>query len=386
MNEVFKKYFKGDRIIWFVILGLAMVSVLIVYSAAGNLAHKHSTGNAVYFLFRHSGFLLAGIGVIVLVHNIPYKYFGRSAILLLYLSIILLFITLVSGVSLNQASRWLTVPIVGVSFQPSEFAKLALMIYIARVLAQHQQEGESAKNAFWSIIIHVGIVCGLIFTEDFSTALLIGGTSMLLMFIGRVPIRYLLGTTGVAVLLVTIAILLAPHVSFLHRAETWKTRVESFLDGDEGKETQKSYQANRSKMAIATGGILGQGPSNSRQRYFLPHPYSDFVYAIIVEEFGLMGGLVVLLAYLILLFRAGVIVRASTRTFPAFLVMGLTLILVFQAFINMGVAVGVFPVTGQPLPLVSMGGTSILFTCLAFGAILSVSRNNLEEKQIGKEA
>jgi len=383
MNETFKKYIKGDRIIWMVIVALALFSGLVVYSATGNLAYKHQDGNSVYYLFRHAGFLLAGLGVIVFVHNMPYKLFARFSVLLLYLAILLLLITLATGVSLNQASRWLTVPVVGIRFQPSELAKLALMVYIAKVLAQFQADGESAGKGFKPIIIHVMIVCGLIFTEDFSTSALIGGTSLVVMFIGRMPLKYIFGTILTCVLGLAMVIWLSSYVPVFHRAETWKARIENFFSDDEVVEEDKGYfsQAESSKMAIATGGVMGKGPGNSQQRYFLPHPYSDFVYAIIVEEFGVWGALVILLAYLILLFRAGVIVRASSRTFPALLVVGLTLMLVFQAFINMGVAVGIFPVTGQPLPLVSMGGTSILFTCAAFGAILSVSRHNIEEKE-----
>lgn len=383
MNETFKKYIKGDRIIWMVIVALALFSGLVVYSATGNLAYKHQDGNSVYYLFRHAGFLLAGLGVIVFVHNMSYKLFARFSVLLLYLSILLLLITLATGVSLNQASRWLTVPVVGIRFQPSELAKLALMVYIAKVLAQFQADGESAGKGFKPIIIHVMIVCGLIFTEDFSTSALIGGTSLVVMFIGRMPLKYIFGTILTCVLGLAMVIWLSSYVPIFHRAETWKARIENFFSDDEVVEVEKGYysQAESSKMAIATGGVMGKGPGNSQQRYFLPHPYSDFVYAIIVEEFGVWGALVILLAYLILLFRAGVIVRASSRTFPALLVVGLTLMLVFQAFINMGVAVGIFPVTGQPLPLVSMGGTSILFTCAAFGAILSVSRHNIEEKE-----
>ncbi|TAJ14255.1 rod shape-determining protein RodA [Marinilabiliaceae bacterium JC017] len=386
INEAFNKYFKGDRVIWGIIFFLALFSGLVVYSATGNLAAKHHSGSAIYYLFKHVGFLIAGIVIIVFVHNLPYKLFGRLSVVILYIAIGLLGVTLVSGISLNQASRWLTVPGVGVSFQPSEFAKLALMMYIARILAQHQQDGKSAGKAFKPIIIHVMIVCGLIFTEDFSTAALIGGTSMVLMFIGRIPMKYLLSTIGAAALLLMLVMLLSSYVPYFHRAETWKARVERFWNEDElSEDDDGSYQSNMSKMAIATGGVLGKRPGNSRQRYFLPHPYSDFVYAIIIEEYGLWGGILILLAYLILLYRAGVIVKESTRTFPAFLVIGLTLMLVFQAFMNMGVAVGVFPVTGQTLPLVSMGGTSILFTCLSFGAILSVSRFNMEEKQEIKE-
>lgn len=392
MNELLKKYIKGDRIIWYVILLLSVFSCLVVYSATGNLAYKHQDGNSVYYLFRHAKFLLLGIGIIIAVHHIDYKWFARFATIFLYFSILLLAITAVSGVSLNQASRWLTVPVVGISFQPSELAKLALMIYIAKVLAQYQANDRTADEAFKPIMIHVAIVCALIFKDDFSTAALIGFTSWLVMMIGRVSMKYLFSTVAAVVIFVLVVLWLSDYVPILHRASTWKARIERFMNEDEGGAeidgSNADYQSERSQIAIATGGVfMGRGPGNSQQRYFLPHPYSDFVYAIIIEEWGiLIGGFLIMFAYLILLFRAGVIVRASSRTFPAFLVIGLSTLLVVQAFINMGVAVGVMPVTGQPLPLVSMGGTSTLFTCLAFGAILSVSRNNMEEKELAAQA
>ncbi len=381
MNEVLKKYIKGDKIIWYVIIALSVFSSLVVYSATGNLAYKHHDGNALYYLFRHAKFLVMGIGLIVAVHHMNYKWFGRIATALLYLSIILLLITLVMGINLNDANRWLTIPVIGFSFQPSELAKFALMLYLAKVLAQNQHDDQSADDAFVPAMLHVGVVCLLIFSEDFSTALLIGAVSLIVLFIGRVSVKYIAGTIAIGVVGITIVIMSAEHIPFLHRATTWKARVMRHLNSDEANEEYVAdYQSERSKMAIATGGLFGKGPGNSHQRYFLPHPYSDFVYAIITEEFGLLGAAVVMLAYLILLFRCGVIVRASNRTFPALMVVGLATLLSLQAFINMGVAVGVFPVTGQPLPLISMGGTSTLFTCLALGAILSVSRNNMEEK------
>lgn len=380
MNETLRKYIKGDRIIWFVIIALAVFSSLVVYSATGNLAYKHHDGNAIYYLFRHAKFLMVGIGIIIAVHHLHYKWFARFATVFLYFSEALLLITLLTGVSLNQASRWLTLPVVGISFQPSELAKLALMMFIAKVLAQHQRDDSNANDAFKPIMIHVGIVCGLIFKEDFSTAGLIGATALIVMFIGRVSLKYILGTVAAVLIFVTVIIFSSEYVPFLHRASTWKARIMRHVEDDDDGSNTADYQSERSKMAIATGGVFGKGPGNSHQRYFLPHPYSDFVFAIITEEFGLVGALLVMLAYLILLFRSGVIVRASTRTFPAFLVIGLATLLSVQAFINMGVAVGVFPVTGQPLPLVSMGGTSTLFTCLALGAILSVSRNNMKER------
>lgn len=388
MSNFVSKYIKGDQTIWVIVVFLALVSLLTVYSATGSLAYKTQGGNTTYFMFKQLGFLLMGIGVIAVVHHIPYKYFVIFSVPALYLSIFLLVLTLVSGQNLNEASRWFTVPGIGLSFQPSEMAKLALIIYVARVLAQHQRDGGPTEGAFLPIMIHAGIVCLLIFPENLSTAVLLGGVVMLMMFLGRVPFKYLFftGFTGVAV--VSLVLLLAMNdVVLIDRAETWAARVERFFDEDqEANEYGSDYQVTQSKIAIATGGLIGKGPGNSDQRNFLPHPYSDFIYAIIAEEFGFFGALFVMGAYFFLLGRIGVVVNSSNRTFPAFMVLGLGLMLVLQAFVNMGVAVGIFPVTGQPLPLVSMGGTSILFTCFALGAILTVSRHNQIEKERQKAA
>ncbi len=386
MEEFLQKHFKGDKIIWYVIAGLSVISMLVIYSATGNLASKHHSGNAVYYLVRHAMFLAGGISVIVIVHKIPYKWFGRLAFIILGIAVVLLFIALFSGTNLNSANRWITLPLVGLTFQPSEFAKIALMIFLARELAKHQDVKITRRIYLRKLLLPVVAVIGLIFTEDLSTAILIGGSSMILMFIGRVPLKFLVSTGGLAVGGLVILLFLAPYIPRewpgCNRLMTWRSRVEHFRSkgGADSNDTH-DYQASKSELAIANGGLFGQGPGNSVQRYFLPHPYSDFVYAIIIEEFGMFGGIVVLLAYMILLFRAGVIVRASNRVFPALMVMGLTMTLVLQAIINMGVAVGMLPVTGQTLPLVSMGGTSILFSCLALGVILSVSKFNLEEKE-----
>ncbi len=384
IKATLQRYFKGDPILWGVIAVLAAISLLAVYSSTGSLAYKYQGGNTYYYMFKHFVFLLVGIATIWGIHQMDYRNFAKYATVALWVSIGLLFITLITGMSLNQASRWLTVPGIGISFQPSELAKLALVMYIARTLARHQDADGGAKDAFKPIMTYVAVVCGLIFTEDFSTAFLIGFISFLLMFIGRVPFKYLFGTVAAVALFVALIFLASPYLPFLHRAETWKARIERFMD-DDNQESEGSYQSRQAQMAVATGGILGKGPGNSKQRNFLPHPYSDFIFAIIVEEWGAIGALLVIMCYVVFLFRAGVIVRGSMRTFPAFLAIGLAYLLVFQGFFNMGVAVGIFPVTGQPLPLVSMGGTSIIFTCVAMGGILAVSRNNMEEAQKLKE-
>jgi cell division protein FtsW len=384
MSNLFQKYLKGDRIIWGIIFLLAVASLLTVYSATGSLAYKNQGGNTTYYMFKQLVFLTIGIGLIVLVHRIPYKYFARFAVVLLYLSILLLLVTLITGSNLNEASRWLALPGIGISFQPSELAKIALIFYVARVLAHNQSDEGIGLGAFKQIMFHTGVVCLLILPENLSTAALLGLIVMTMMFLGQVPLKYLfLTSVGGAVIIAVVLLLSMNGIVLFERASTWSARVERFFnENEEGNEDQPgSYQVTQSKIAIATGGILGKGPGNSDQRNFLPHPYSDFIYAIIAEEFGLVGAIIILFAYLFLLARVGVLVQSSHRTFPAFMAVGLGLMLVSQSFVNMGVAVGIFPVTGQPLPLVSMGGTSILFTCVAFGAILSVSRQNTEEKE-----
>ncbi len=371
MESVFGKYFKGDRVIWLIIILLSIFSLLAVYSSTGSLAYRYQEGNTAYYFLKQFGFLLAGLGIIFVVHLIPYKvYFPLSQILLLA-SMPLLAFTLVFGASLNQASRWLAIPGLGITIQTSDFAKLALILYIARLLATKQNEIKDLKNTFIPLVIPIVIICALILPANFSTAALLGLTCWVLLLIGRVNLKYLFGFTGIGIAVMVIGFFIVLETNAIKRAQTWKHRIENFSSGDGGD----NYQATQSKIAIATGGIIGKGPGNSTQRNFIPHPYSDFIYAIIVEEYGLVGGIGILLLYLILLYRAGIIVKKAQRTFPAFLAIGLTLLLVFQAMINMAVAVNLFPVTGQPLPLVSMGGTSLLFTSAAFGIILSISRS-----------
>lgn len=374
LAQVLSKYFKGDRVIWGVIFTLSIFSLLAVYSSTGTLAYKYQEGNTAYYIIKHFVLLVAGLSIIFITHLIPYKYYSRLSQLFLYLSIFLLAITLVMGTSLNQAARWLTLPGLGITIQTSDFAKLALIMYIARVLSLRQTDKKinDFNGVFVSLIIPVAIVCGLIMPANFSTAAILFVTSFLLMFIGRVKVKYLVGISGVGIMIV--ALIIAGVIisgSETGRIGTWQNRIESFASG----ESEDNYQVEQSKIAIATGGLFGKGPGNSTQRNFLPSPYSDFIYAIIIEEYGLFGGFIVLSLYLFLLYRAGVIVRKSRRTFAAFLAIGLTISLVFQALINMGVAVNIFPVTGQTLPLISMGGSSILFTGVAFGIILSVSRS-----------
>ncbi len=379
-----RKHIAGDRGIWVIIIILSIASILSVYSATGYLAYRVRGGNTSYYLFKQFVSLGIGIVIIVVFSKLKANWVAGFSIILLYFSIIMLIITLFMGVNLNEASRWLMVPVVGISFQPSEFAKLSLIVYIANVLSRYQRDDEPAKEAFWPIMIHVGVVVLLIFTENLSTALLIVGVSVAMMFVGRVPIRYLFLTGLVAVGLVVMILVFANHVDFLPRAKTWSSRIEQFFNPEEANPNLK-YQSDQSKIAIATGGFIGKGPGNSVQRNFLPHPYSDFIFAIIAEEYGIVGSILIILCYLWLLARVGVIVSQSRRTFPAFMAFGLGLLLVSQAFLNIGVAVGLFPVTGQPLPLVSLGTSSIFSTSIALGLILSASRINQEQKDFEEE-
>ena len=379
MKDKLSKYFKGDTVIWVVIFILSIFSILAVYSSTGTLAYRKMGGNTTYYFLRHTIFLIFGIGIIYLFHTISYKYYYLISKVLLYVTIPLLIFTLFKGMSLNQASRWITLPGIGLSFQTSDLAKFALIIYIARLLSSKQEHVKDFKKAFKPVVLPIIIVCGLILPANFSTAAILFATSLILMFVGRIRLKYLFGLIGIGVVLFAVFVTIALNSPNKGRVGTWKKRIESFNDQTKN---DGNYQTNQSKIAIVTGGLFGKGPGHSTQRNFLPHPYSDFIYAIIVEEYGFIGGFFVLLLYMILLYRAGVIIKKCERTFPAFLVIGLTFSIVFQAMINMAVAVNIFPVTGQTLPFVSMGGTSIIFTSIAIGIVLSVSRNVHETDEL----
>lgn len=375
MKDTFLKYFKGDTTIWIIVFLLSIVSMMTVYSATGTLAYKKMGGNTLFYLIRHGSFLLFGIGIIFAVHRINYKVFAKLSNLLLYVSVGLLVFTLLSGVSLNSASRW--VSIMGIQFQTSDLAKLALVLYVAKELGRHQDEIDDLAVSFWPIVKWIGIICLLIFPANLSTSAMLFFICCVLMYIGRINVKHILKLVGFIV--VGLGFLLAiayavPSIRNMGRVETWMGRIESFAGAGEHSDAEHDFQADHSKMAIVHGGIFGQGPGNSTQRNFLPHPYSDFIYAIIVEETGIVGGAFVLLLYLILLFRIRVIVKNSKGSTAAFMCIGLGVSLVIQALINMGVAVNIFPVTGQTLPFVSMGGTSVIFTSISIGIILNISR------------
>jgi len=376
-------YLKGDKVIWAIMLLLSLISILVVYSAIVTLAHKFKQGNTEYYLFKHMVIITLGFGLTYVFHKIKYTVFSKVAQIGFILSIPLLLYTLLRGVSAGEASRWLEIPGIGLTFQTSDIAKLMLLMYVARVLTTKQEELGDFKALFKYLLIPIGLVCALILPANFSTAALLFVNCLFLMFVGRVKIRFLLYILGFCIafaLLLGVVIYQFPNA--IPRGATWKARIENFSKGD----SKSNYQSEQAKIAIATGGVIGKGPGNSTQRAFLPQASSDFIYAIIIEEYGLLIGFVMLFLYMIFLFRGIRIMRDTEKTFGGYLASGLAFSLVFQALINMAVAVNLFPVTGQPLPLVSMGGTSIWFTCIAIGIILSVSRSsddktkeNLEE-------
>ncbi len=370
MSGTLKKYFKGDPVIWAVIFLLSVFSLLAVYSSTGSLAYRFQGGNTSYYILKHTTILAMGIVIIYVTHLIPYKYFSRISQLLLMISIPLLLVTLIYGVTRNQASRWLSVPGLSLTFQTSDIAKLAIVMYTARILSKKQENIKDFKGAFRPIVIPLILVCVLVMPANLSTAMLIFATVFILMFVGRINLKYLFGMAGIIVLLLGSFIAIALSADWEGRIGTWKNRIENYISADEGN----NYQVNQAKIAIVSGGLVKLRPGKSIQRNFLPHPYSDFIYAIVIEEYGLAGGVIVLALYLYLLFRAAVLVRKSSRTFPAFLAVGLAVMITFQALINMAVVVNILPVTGQPLPMISMGGSSLLFTCVALGIIQSVSR------------
>lgn len=378
MNSLTNIKLKGDRVIWAVVVILSVISLLVVYSSTGTLAYKFQSGNTEYYLFKHGFILLFGLGLMYMTHNIKYTYFSGISLIAIFLAIPLLLLTLMKGSNLNEASRWLALPGTSLTFQTSDFAKLALIMYVSRVLSQKQEKIESLKEAFIPVVLPVIIVCALILPANFSTAAVLFTTCFVMMFIGRISYKHLLSLMGmglVAVLLILAVGKLAPKV--FPRFGTWMKRIENFSSNE--KDAKGNFQVEQSKIAIATGGIIGKGPGKSSQRNFLPHPYSDFIYAIIIEEYGLFAALVILLLYLILLFRGTRIATKSPRMFGSLLAFGCAFSLVFQAMINMAVATNLFPVTGQPLPMLSMGGTSIWFTSIGIGIILSVSAGEAEK-------
>jgi cell division protein FtsW len=376
MNNWLDKHFKGDRVIWVVVMLLALLSILAVYSSTGTLAYKTQQGNTEYYLLKHLLILFLGFGLMYFAHLFRYTVYARFANIVIAVAIPLLLFTLAMGTNRNEASRWLTLPIINLSFQTSDLAKLALILFVARALSIRQDNIRDFKSAFVPIMLPVLITCALILPANFSTAAVLFATCIILMLVGRIALKYIASLVGIGIVVLALFISISLAIGEPGRISTWFARMETFVGGKEGSD---SYQSQQAYIAIAKGGVVGVGPGNSSQRNFLPHPYSDFIYAIIIEEYGMVGGVMIVILYLVLLFRAVKIVRNSPKAFATFAAIGCAFSLVFQAMINMAVTVGLFPVTGQPLPMLSMGGTSIWFTSIAIGIILSVSRETEEE-------
>jgi len=380
VKSIFKNI-QGDSVIWAIIGVLAIFSFLPVYSASSNLAYLYGDGNTFKFLAKHFAHLLLGFGILYGVHKIPYHYFRGLSMIALPIVVVLLLITMAQGTTIGgaNASRWIRVPLVGVTFQTSTLAAVVLMTYVARYLSTIESKLVSFKETLLPLWLPVFLIIGLILPANFSTAAIIFAMVVLLVFIGGYPFRYLAIILTTGLLLLSLFVLSAkafPDV-FPNRVDTWISRVASFVDKTD---KDADYQIIKAKTAIASGGITGLGPGKSVQKNFLPQSSSDFIYAIIVEEFGLLGALVVMVVYLLLLFRLVVVAHKSSSMFAKLLVIGVGLPVVFQALVNMAVAVELFPVTGQTLPLISSGGTSIWMTCLALGIVLSVSAKREVEK------
>lgn len=363
--------FRGDQYIWFAVIMLSLIGLLAVYSATGSLAFKKQDGNTEFFAIRHVMFLFGGFFLMYFFHLLDYKYFSRISQFAVWAAIFLLILTLFFGNDINDAKR--TITVFGVSFQSSDFAKFALIMFVARYLSKNQEELNSFRG-FIVIIGYITVICVLIMPENLSTSLVLFFTCSLLLFIGNARLRHLALLAGVfsVVALIGAGILLkAPDSMLPGRAATWKARIENF----KGSDSAESFQTTQAKIAIVNGGLIGKGPGKGEQSAYLPHPYSDFIFAVIIEEYGLLfGGLTVIVLYLLILFRSIRIVLKSPKAFGALLAVGLAFSMVLQAFIHMAVASSLFPVTGLTLPFISMGGTSIIFTSAAFGVLLSVSR------------
>lgn len=382
---------RGDKVIWALVVLLTLVSLLAVYSATGSLAYKNYKGNTEVYLFKQVAFIFGGLLVIYFAHLVNYTFYSKAARIIFLISLPLLFYTLFFGVKMNEGSRWIKLPIINMTMQTSDLAKLALFMYLARLLSKKQDMIKDFKKGYLMVIWPVLLTCLLIAPANLSTALLLGASCLLLLFIGRANTKHLLLTIGLA--MIPITLLIAAAVVRHHsesseeaalaktnssaltaRVETWISRVETFIYGGQDSDTD-AYQVNQAKVAISKGGLLGVGPGNSTTRDFLPQAYNDFIYAIIIEEYGLVGGGFIVFIYLVFLFRCIRIFKRCPFAFGAFLALGLSFTLVIQAIANMAVTVNLFPVTGVTLPLVSMGGSSFIFTCLAIGIILSVARN-----------
>ncbi|WP_088340640.1 FtsW/RodA/SpoVE family cell cycle protein [Robiginitalea sediminis] len=383
------QHLEGDKAIWAVVALLALFSFLPVYSASSNLVYVVGSGTTFGHLLKHGVLLLLGFGIIYGIHKIPTHFFKGLSIIAIPVVLVLLIYTLAQGNTIEgaNASRWIRIPVVGFTFQTSNLAAVVLMIYVARYLSRIKDRSIRFTESLWPLWAPVFAIIALILPANFSTAAILFCMVLMLCFLGGYPLRYLGGIvlTGLACLALFVLLAKAMPGVFPNRVDTWMSRVESFWDG---QDSEGDYQIEKAKIAIASGGLVGNGAGKSVMKHFLPQSSSDFIYAIIIEEYGLLGGLSLMFFYLLLLFRIVVVANANASVFGKLVVIGVGLPIVFQALINMAVAVELFPVTGQTLPLISSGGTSIWMTCLAIGVILSASRKQPEvpdETKINEE-
>lgn len=380
MRELLK-HIKGDRTIWALVAILAIFSFMPVYSASANLVNVVG-GSTIGYLLKHVVLLIMGFTIIYLVHKIPYRYFSGGSVLMLPVVFVLLIFTLMQGTTIGgaNASRWIRIPFVGIGFQTSTLAGLVLMVYLARYLAKNKNTKITFKESFWQLWLPVGLILMLILPANFSTTAIIFLMILIVAFIGGYPLKYIGYIIGSGLIVLTLFILTTKAFpdAMPNRVATWEKRIQSFWKPSDGKE---AYQVEKAKIAIATGGPMGKGPGHSIQKNFLPQSSSDFIFAIIVEEYGLVGAVIIVFVYFLLLFRIFITVRKASTVFGTLLVIGVGLPIIFQAGINMAVATNLFPVTGQTLPLISSGGTSIWMTCFAIGMILSVSASKEETEE-----
>jgi cell division protein FtsW len=380
MKTIFK-HIKGDKTIWAIFAVLAILSFMPVYSASTNLVYVVGSGSTLGYLVKHMVLLIMGFGIIYGVHKIPYRYFSGGSVIMLPIVIILLIFTLTQGTTIGgaNASRWINIPFVGIGFQTSTLAGLVLMVYVARYLSRNKEKEIKFKESLFQLWLPVAAVLILILPANFSTTAIIFVMILMVAFIGGYPIKYIAFILGIGLLALTFFILVSKAFPDImsNRVQTWENRIESFSNPDE----KDAYQVEKAKIAIATGGPVGVGPGKSVQKNFLPQSSSDFIYAIIIEEYGLVGGLLIISIYFLLFFRMFVVIRKTTTIFGTLLVVGVGCPIIFQATINMAVATNLFPVTGQTLPLISSGGTSIWMTCFALGMILSVSASKEETEE-----
>jgi len=380
MKTIFQ-HIKGDKTIWAIVAILAIFSFMPVYSASTNLVYVVGSGSTLGYLLKHMVLLIMGFAIIYGVHKIPYRYFSGGSVLMLPIVIVLLVFTLMQGTTIGgaNASRWIRIPFVGIGFQTSTLAGLVLMVYVARYLAKNKEKQIKFKESIWQLWLPVAAILVLILPANFSTTAMIFVMILMVTFIGGYPLKYISLILGVGLIALTFFILIAKAFpdAMPNRVQTWQNRIENFSDGN----SKEAYQVEKAKIAIATGGPLGVGPGKSVQKNFLPQSSSDFIFAIIIEEYGLIGGAIIVSIYFLLLFRIFVVIRKTSTVFGTLLVVGVGCPIIFQAAINMAVATNLFPVTGQTLPLISSGGTSIWMTCFALGMILSVSASKEETEE-----